>query len=442
MIDVMVPLRLHLQNVRVRSQHRVATNRFEDFRLFPMIKLKRSRYVLFQLQDGSRVDIHALLKGRIETTSEIVLSAISLLTESAHRTTLAELTLLGQISADRWHSRSELVAEKGADAEILDGLVRKGLLVSTDDDPEAIRLRQRETLFSTSHWHPYAALYHSMIKHPSGLDRSAQREGFDIEAAVTHVRERLDRYIAENGMPPPPFHDGYAGRESTALPLIEREGRLYQAMTRRRTVRTFDRSKALRAEDVAVLLYYVFGCHGYARLSSEHTILKRTSPSGGSLHPVEAYPLVRNVSGIEPGLYHYSARDHALSRLRDLDPDGLDGMVTEWAAGQAFVASAPLLVALTARFERNFWKYPDNVKTHSVVLLDAGHLSQTFYLVCSDLGLGACFVAHDGPAIERALALNGNEEGAIALLGCGIPNAKGADHGIDFRPFEPGMTVI
>ncbi|MDF5808502.1 hypothetical protein P4123_14470 [Pseudomonas aeruginosa] len=43
--------------------------------------------------------------------------------------------------------------------------------------------------------------------------------------------------------------------------------------------------------------------------------VRKTSPSGGSLHPVEVYPIVLNVDGIERGIYHYSVRRHGLERL-------------------------------------------------------------------------------------------------------------------------------
>jgi putative peptide maturation dehydrogenase len=406
------------------------------------LELKRSRYFLVQLDEGQQVDIQALLQGHIEISAQTYLSATSMLTEAVHRITSNELALLGKTSAAQWRPVSQITAKTGAAPELLERLVRQGLLISNSNDAESTRLRRREERFAAASWHPYAALYHLMIKYPTGLSRGARPELFDIESIAANARQGADRFIAEHGKPPPAFHQVTGIGKALPLPSIAKEGGLYQALANRRTVRTFDRDKPLRIEDVAVLLRYVFGCHGYARLSPDHTILRRTSPSGGSLHPIEAYPLIRNVSGIDPGLYHYNMRDHTLTPLRGLDPARTDALVTEWAAGQAFAASAPLLVALTARFRRNFWKYPNNVKTHSVVLLDAAHLSQTFYLVCSDLGLGSFFVAHDGAAIERTLSLDGIEEGSIALVGCGVPTSAGADHGIDFLPFEPGKTVI
>jgi nitroreductase len=71
--------------------------------------------------------------------------------------------------------------------------------------------------------------------------------------------------------------------------------------------------------------------------------------------------------------------------------------------------------------------------------MDAGHLSQTFYLVCTDLGLGAFVTAAINEVdVERALGIDGFGEGAIAILGCGVPGPR--DWRLDpvFEPFQPG----
>ena len=113
------------------------------------------------------------------------------------------------------------------------------------------------------------------------------------------------------------------------------------------------------------------------------------------------------------------------------------------AAGQDFAASAHVLLLMTARFHRNFWKYRRNVRTYGVVLQDAGHLSQTLYLVCTDLGLGAFYAAFDGPFVDEALGLDGVEEGTVGLAGCGVlPGAGVDDFSLDFFPYAPGETEV
>src|SRR5205085_12699933 len=129
---------------------------------------------------------------------------------------------------------------------------------------------------------------------------------------------------------------------------------------------------------VSTVLQETFGCHGSDSLYDRLTILRKTSPSGGALHPVEAYPLVLRAEGVETGLYHYGVERHSLELLRELDEAGAADLAAAFTAGQGYFASAAVLVALTVRFERSFWKYPRHDRAYAVTLLDAGHLGQTF----------------------------------------------------------------
>ena len=105
------------------------------------------------------------------------------------------------------------------------------------------------------------------------------------------------------------------------------------------------------------------------------------------------------------------------------------------------IAKTLVLFVLTARFHRSFWKYRKHAKAYGVVLMDAGHLSQTLYLICTELGLGA-FVsaAINDRNIEEHLGLDGVEEGAIAVLGCGVPGLPRHSEDPAPEPSVPGET--
>ncbi len=151
-------------------------------------------------------------------------------------------------------------------------------------------------------------------------------------------------------------------------------------------------------------------------------MLARTSPSGGGLHPIEAYPLVLRADGVDTGLYHYNGRDHSL----ELDPYARTSTTPRLSpsasrpANRTFGTRA-LLVILTARFPRTFWKYRQHPRAYAVVLMDAAHLSQTFYLVSTELGLGAFVTSPRSTrvTIDEELGLDGFSEGAVAISGCG-----------------------
>ncbi len=406
-----------------------------------MTRLKRSRYFVVLFEDQPVVDLAAFLRGRAEMSHETRARVISPVAEAEYFLAPGELELLCRVPEGRWTSRSRIAAEHEVSEDSLDDLVAGGLLLSDADDPAARRLRQREEALNDCPWHPCAAAYHLLVKNPWGLEKGGERV-IDFAAMVAESQESADRFVNRHGKPPAPFHEVPGDGESLRLPLIEKKGGLYRALARRKTVRAFDSGRPMRQEDLATLLYYVFGCHGHASLSKDVVLLKKTSPSGGSLHPVEVYPLVMNVAGVATGLYHYRVRDHSLVRMCRLELWEAEAMAIGMAAGQAFAAEANVLLLMTARFKRNFWKYRHSVKTHSVVLKDAAHLCQTFYLVCTDLKLGAFYAAYDGSFVEQALGLDGIEEGAIGLAGCGVQRSVGRDHSFDFEPYTPGETEI
>lgn len=151
---------------------------------------------------------------------------------------------------------------------------------------------------------------------------------------------------------------------------------------------------------------------------------------------------MRDVDGVEPGLYHYDVARHALEPVAALPAADVSELAVRLAAGQPYAGDAHALVVLTSRFGRNFWKYRQHDRAYAVLLMDAGHLSQTFYLVCADLGLGAFVTAAiNGADAEEALGIDGFSEGAIALCGCGRP---GPESPLDppFLPFVPGETNL
>src|SRR5262249_10346024 len=96
---------------------------------------------------------------------------------------------------------------------------------------------------------------------------------------------------------------------------------------------------------------------------------------------------------------------------------------------------------MAARFYRNFWKYRQHRKAYSVVLMDVAHLSQTFYLVCAQLGLGAFLTAAINHVnIEEHLGLDGFAEGGIALTGCGAPTGVNNAFDATCCVYVPGQS--
>ena len=86
------------------------------------------------------------------------------------------------------------------------------------------------------------------------------------------------------------------------------------------------------------------------------------------------------------------------------------------------------------RFARSFWKYRRHAKILRAILLEAGHLSQTFYLLCTQLGLGPYITAAiDDAELERALELDPLFEAPLAVCGCGRAPAQRSPLDPEFR---------
>ena len=76
---------------------------------------------------------------------------------------------------------------------------------------------------------------------------------------------------------------------------------------------------------------------------------------------------------------------------------------------------------MTAVFPRTMWKY-HHARAYRVVLLDAGHLCQTFCLVATWLGLAPfCTAALKDTLIEKDLGIDGIRESVLYVAGVGLP---------------------
>ena len=193
-------------------------------------------------------------------------------------------------------------------------------------------------------------------------------------------------------------------------------------LERRSSCRNFDMDSRLPQAQFARLLDRVFGARGQVHAADDFDVLKKSSPSGGALHPTEAYLIVQRVEGVDHGLYHYRAGEHAIQRLSwEGTPEELTAFAKLAVVGQQWFADAHVLVVLAPRFARNFWKYRNHAKAYRVCILDVGHLSQTLFLSATEQGLGAFITAAINEVdIDRAFGLTGYVDGTLAVCGFGI----------------------
>jgi putative peptide maturation dehydrogenase len=387
--------------------------------------IRRSKFVFFYIDDAFSLDVQQLMAGRVGLVHVRQPFAVSALTGATEALTRTEWNALLEIPTSEWLPSAEVPI----DSERLGHLVRRGILLSDVADVELDRVLRREENLSATEWNPFAALYHFMTQ-------------WDDVRVVESIEPTMADFLATYGDPPPAFHRRDDAVGTVELPLVSHAHPLYDILDRRRTCRTFDMDSPLAIEDLATVLYAAFGCHTWAPVHEDIIAVGKTSPSGGGLHPIEVYPLVLNVEGLDCGLYHYQVRGHQLEIIERMSRPEARRLADEFAAGQSFVSEAHVVLIMTARFYRNYWKYRRHPRAYAVVLMDAAHLSQTLYLVCTERRLGAFITAAiNGRNIERRLKLDGIAEGAIALSGFGIPAVSDRTSEPRFIPYDPVRSL-
>jgi SagB-type dehydrogenase family enzyme len=222
--------------------------------------------------------------------------------------------------------------------------------------------------------------------------------------------------------PPPPRTKRYRSARRVRLPAASLfkepdPAALSQILDARRTVREFSQVP-VPLERFAAIVRGTWGLTGWFDGGAMGPLIAKTSPSAGSLHPVECYIMAWNVGGLRPGLYHYDVKSDELRRLRSGD---FRQEAVRAASGQRWVGRSAFLCIMTAVFERTLWKYSSEA-AFRVLWLDAGHLGQTFALLATAHGLGPYQTAAiQDSFIEKLLGIDGIHEFPVYLCGAGVP---------------------
>jgi SagB-type dehydrogenase family enzyme len=276
---------------------------------------------------------------------------------------------------------------------------------------------------SWGQWSPVARFFHYATRDVPWATGEA------LQALEAALDERVQRD------PPPSPVKSTSSRHTVALPHAHREGEFRSVLLERRTWRAFSPAR-LPLTALAELLDLSFGVRGWVRTEGGERLPLKTSPSGGGRHPLEAYVVARNVRGLPAGRYHYAPDRHALELLRG----GATARVLEtYLGGQWWYRSAAAVVIMSAVLPRVWWRY-ETPRAYRSVLLDAGHVCQTFCLVATSLGLAPfCTMALADSRIERDLGLDGVHEVVLYAAGVGVRPASGY---VQWPARPPGRTYV
>ena len=187
-------------------------------------------------------------------------------------------------------------------------------------------------------------------------------------------------------------------------PNLDSQFSLEKAIGQRRSVRGYA-DAPLTLEHVSQLLWAAQGLTSPAGL--------RAAPSAGATYPLEVYAVVGDVTGLDPGIYHYSNRAHDLTLTSE--GDRRDALAAA-ALGQSIIEDAPLSLVIAAVPARTSRRYGE--RTNRYVAMEAGHAAQNVYLQATALGLGTVVVgAFTDDAVNRAAGLGEAEPLYIMPIG-------------------------
>jgi SagB-type dehydrogenase family enzyme len=311
---------------------------------------------------------------------------------------------------DRWRTSQDAIAHfvgysQRSVRSTLTELLEHGLLLRKDS-PEVTQDIQIAKEWSA--WLP-AGSFHFSTKDTVYVDRSSWST------------ERLKSMLPKT--PQPKIFKTVKGAKKIPLPKETfPDSEFVRVLIARKTHRRFSNQK-LPLEVVSQLLSLVWGVKGYIYSRRFGNLLHKTSPSAGARHPGEVYLMALRVKGLSPGLYYYHPAHHHLETVRT---KATREKAWLYCARQDFAKNAAALFLMTAVFPRTMWKY-HVARAYRVVLLDAGHLSQTFCLVATWLGLAPfCTAALKDTLIEKDLGIDGIRESILYVVGVGARPATSA----------------
>ncbi|RII93041.1 SagB family peptide dehydrogenase [Clavibacter californiensis] len=315
------------------------------------------------------------------------------------------------LQARTWVTWSELVAAENRseqhDRETLaQNLIDEGLLVEQDSPlaiAEANLLGWDEWGTSSKHYHFSSRILKKTIFTPPSEDVNRLKAKAMIMQRPPLVSRAANEIMLGTG------GDTSQGKISLA-----------EALRKRRTERNFD-SSPIELHALSELLDMSARYTSVSETADGGVVAQRSSPSAGCLQSTDIYVICSDVTGLPAGAYAYLPDRHALSPVTATPPP-LAKLLPE----QTYYQRASAFVVYVGNVSRMQWKY-DGPRAYRGLLLDVGHLSQTFYLSCTALNLAVGFSgAVCDEAIEEYLNLNPYEHLVFGITVIGNESPGGA----------------
>jgi|Deesub1362A_J573_1020465.scaffolds.fasta_scaffold00120_85 SagB-type dehydrogenase family enzyme len=187
---------------------------------------------------------------------------------------------------------------------------------------------------------------------------------------------------------------------------------LEAAVAGRRSERSF-RAAPLKLEQLAQLLWAAQGITDPHPDPAQR--FRRAAPSAGAQYPLDLYPVVGEVTGLEAGIYRYHPQEHALDLLT---PGDRRRQLARACLGQMFIAAAPVAVVIAATYDRITDRYGERGIRYAH--MEVGHVGQNIHLQAEVLGLGTVVVgAFQDEEVAEVLQLP-REQAPLYVMPVGV----------------------
>jgi SagB-type dehydrogenase family enzyme len=192
-----------------------------------------------------------------------------------------------------------------------------------------------------------------------------------------------------------------------SLPAKQPQDTLYSVVNRHPTYDTIGEMTLERLSEILLLSHALTAKARHGATDFYY----RNVASAGALYPFEIYVAVKDVTGMDDGLYHHTL---SLGGLTPLRKGNMTAMLSD-ALHDCEGTGASLVFFLTTIFFRSSWKYRE--RAYRYHLLDTGHLAENLFLALNALGVPHIFhYDFDDQRVNDFLAIDPRREGCLVVV--------------------------
>jgi len=131
--------------------------------------------------------------------------------------------------------------------------------------------------------------------------------------------------------------------------------------------------------DKNLLLNLLYNCYRF----ENGKCLK--SPSAGGLYPIELFIIIKNVSHVKKGVYHYNREKISLNFINEFsDIHELN------VPNNNFTRNVACMIFLVCNIDNLMGKY--GARAYRYCLIECGHVGQNISIVSNNLGIKSCAI--------------------------------------------------